>query len=249
MKLIADYHTHTIYSHGKGTVEENVVAARKKGLKRIAISDHGFSHIGYGVRHKDFARLKDDIKRVQDKYSDIEILLGIESNLTSLDGHIDIPDSMLDEFDIILMGFHKAVCPNSYRDGYNLFVKNALNSIGLFDKEKLRMMNTRAMVKAIEKYPIDIITHPGAKIDIDSKILAETAAGKDVALEINASHGYMTVEYAKIALEAGALFVISSDAHVPDRVGDFIKGINIAKDAGVPPQRIINTLEFNNKQG
>ena len=42
MYLTADYHTHTPYSHGKNTVLENAVAAKAKGLKEIAITDHGY---------------------------------------------------------------------------------------------------------------------------------------------------------------------------------------------------------------
>ena len=37
MILTADYHTHTTYSHGKGTVSENAAVAEEKGLKEIAI--------------------------------------------------------------------------------------------------------------------------------------------------------------------------------------------------------------------
>jgi len=63
-----------------------------------------------------------------------------------------------------------------------------------------------------------------------------------VALEINASHGFMTAEYVKIAMEEGASFVINSDAHIPQNVGVFDKGIRIAEEAGLPPERIINTM-------
>lgn len=45
MIITADYHTHTNYSHGKGTPEENVLAAIEKGLRRIAISEHAGAHL------------------------------------------------------------------------------------------------------------------------------------------------------------------------------------------------------------
>ena len=45
MQIIADYHTHTVYSHGKGTIEENVKVAISKEIKTIGISDHGYKHM------------------------------------------------------------------------------------------------------------------------------------------------------------------------------------------------------------
>ena len=49
MRQIGDYHTHTVYSHGKSTIEENVLEAMEKGLKTIAIAEHGPGHVFYGV--------------------------------------------------------------------------------------------------------------------------------------------------------------------------------------------------------
>jgi histidinol phosphatase-like PHP family hydrolase len=50
MQILADYHTHTKYSHGKGTIEENVLEAISKGIKTIGISDHGYKHLAYGIK-------------------------------------------------------------------------------------------------------------------------------------------------------------------------------------------------------
>ena len=36
-KLLYDLHTHTTFSHGKGSIEDNVKVAIEKGLKAIAI--------------------------------------------------------------------------------------------------------------------------------------------------------------------------------------------------------------------
>ena len=40
MILTGDYHTHTPYSHGKNTVEENALAAKEKGLVRLEGKDY-----------------------------------------------------------------------------------------------------------------------------------------------------------------------------------------------------------------
>jgi len=129
VNIVADYHTHTIYSHGKGTVMDNVMEARKKGLKRIAIADHGFGHFGFGIKVKDLPRIREEIDEINRRFDDIEVLFGIEANLTGVNGEIDIPDELFGAFDIILMGFHKAVIPSTVRDGWNLFFKNAIDSI------------------------------------------------------------------------------------------------------------------------
>ena len=49
-KMIFDYHTHTTFSHGKGSIEDNVKAAVAAGLSGIAITDHGPGHLTYGVK-------------------------------------------------------------------------------------------------------------------------------------------------------------------------------------------------------
>ena len=54
-RLIADYHTHTIYSkngHAKGTIRENVEQGLKLGLKEIYITDHGPGHPFFGISRK-----------------------------------------------------------------------------------------------------------------------------------------------------------------------------------------------------
>ena len=52
MLLTGDYHTHTVYSHGKGTVLENAMQAKALGLKEIAITDHGFEQLAFGIKNK-----------------------------------------------------------------------------------------------------------------------------------------------------------------------------------------------------
>ena len=44
-RMIFDWHTHTVYSHGKGTIEDNVRIAHERGLREIAITDHGPGHL------------------------------------------------------------------------------------------------------------------------------------------------------------------------------------------------------------
>ena len=52
-RIKADYHSHTTYSDGKGSVLDNVRAARKKGIMTIAISDHGWGHGFFGLKKEE----------------------------------------------------------------------------------------------------------------------------------------------------------------------------------------------------
>ena len=74
-RLKYDWHTHTVYSHGKGTIEENVIEARRKGLESIAITDHGPGHFGYGFRRKDVPKMRAEIDALNEKYDDIKIYI------------------------------------------------------------------------------------------------------------------------------------------------------------------------------
>ena len=67
MKISGDYHTHTVYSHGFGSVEENVKQAENLGLKEIAITEHCYnSH--YAIKRGDQEKIHADIENIKDKY-------------------------------------------------------------------------------------------------------------------------------------------------------------------------------------
>ena len=87
MILTADYHTHTPYSHGKNTVLENANAAKRLGLKEIAITDHGFNHLLFGLKRKRLDDLRHEIDEAE-RLTGVKVLMGMESNLISLDGDI-----------------------------------------------------------------------------------------------------------------------------------------------------------------
>ena len=128
MSILADYHTHTKYSrngHGKSTVEENVRVAYEKGLRQIAITDHGFNQKTFGVRRKDIPQVRADIEDAKERYP-IDVLLGVEANLLDSQGHIDIIDSDYDDLDIILCGFHKLVKSTSSREQWKFVMKNIM---------------------------------------------------------------------------------------------------------------------------
>jgi putative hydrolase len=241
MKIFADYHTHSTYSgDAKGSIKENVDAAKKKGLREIAITDHGPKHIGYGVKKKDIKKIRKEIDELNRVNTDIEVKFGLEANIIGIDGKIDVDEEIREELDILLAGFHFGSMPDKLIEGAKIQIYNVLSPLLPSIERKSRVINTKSVVEALKKYDIDILTHPGAKASIDTKEVARAAVENDTALEINSSHGYMTVEYIKIAMKEGAKFVISSDAHRPEDVGNVKKGIERAVQANLSVERIIN---------
>lgn len=243
MKIFADYHTHTIYSHGKGTIQENVDEAIRKGLREVAISDHGPSHVTYGVRRKDVKKMREEIDTINKETNEIKVKLGMEGNIISTDGKIDIDKDILKDLDMVLVGYHFGALPHRISDGFNIHVNNVLAKYLPSVDRKARVINTKAVIEAVYNNPIDLITHPGSKANIDTAELAKAAAKRNTALEINSSHGHLTVEYIKVAMKEGVKFIISSDAHKPQDVGNVKAGIDRAVAAGLKVEQILNAEE------
>lgn len=243
IKLFADYHTHTIYSHGKGTIMDNVIAAKNKGLTEIAITDHGIRHLQYAVKRKNIAKMRKEIDIINEKNDSIKVLLGMECNIISLDGDVDIDEDIMKQLDILLVGYHLMVNTKSFSDSWGIYGKNYLNKFFGLYKDELKEKNTDALIKAVRKYKIDIITHPGARIPINTLKLAKEAAKTGTALEINCPSGFLNTEQVIAAAREGVKFVIDSDAHKPSDVGNFDRGIKVAMDAGLRSDQIINAIK------
>lgn len=220
MILTGDYHTHTIYSHGKGTVLENAERAKQIGLQEIAITDHGFAQMAFGLRHKRLPQLVADC-RIASAAVGIPVYVGIEANLCGEDGRTDLSEADYRNFDIFLMGIHRFVRFNSLRDSWNLLVKNYLDTaLKLKPSEELIRFNTRAYINSIQKYPIDAITHLNYLCFCDVAEVAKAARDYGTYIELNTKKVHLSDEELMRVAETGVRFIIDSDAHSIDRVGD-----------------------------
>jgi putative hydrolase len=123
MRLLGDYHTHTTYTHGLSTIEENVAQAENLGLKQIAITEHCFKSY-YNIKKGDLQKIKQDIDDIKSKYK-VKILWGIEANLISRSGDVDITDEELEKLDLVILGFHK-FCRVGPREFFKFVLPNLL---------------------------------------------------------------------------------------------------------------------------
>lgn len=240
-KMIFDYHTHTVFSHGKGTIEDNVREAISKGLKGIAISDHGPGHLTYGVKRENLPVMRAEIESLKTKYPEIEILLSVEANIIYKNPFIDLKEEDKEHLDFVLAGYHfgvtKGNCIGNWLDSH----------IGYpaVTGDKLKLMNTDMTVAAVYENDLKILTHPGDKGRFDIKAIARACEDKGTWMELNMKHPFLDIEGIKTASKFDVTFVISSDAHIPERVGTFETALARAFDAGLEPERIINIAKLN----
>ncbi|MCL2798001.1 MAG: PHP domain-containing protein [Firmicutes bacterium] len=241
MAFFGDYHTHTKYSHGKGSVEDNVRAAVAKGLKEVGITDHGFKHMTYNVRRIDWPVIEKDVKAVRAKYPQINIRLGLETNFCSLQGHIDVLPSEIPAMDLVICGYHVMAKPERSRDFFRCWLPNVMQA-AFIHKSSRRMYarNTDMYLKALEKYEIDILSHPNHPIKIDVVEVAKAAKHFGTYYELNGKRIGITDKQLGEVAATGVEFICDSDAHSPERVGDFELGATAARRVGIPYNQIAN---------
>lgn len=245
MKVIADYHTHTIYSHGMGTIEENVKEAINKGLKIIGITDHGPGYLKYGINKDDYKKMRQQVDRLKEKYYGIiDIFLGVEANIMDIKGSLDIDDDILNHSDILLAGFHFDITHKESLSEVRSNLKRYENIKSKIDKSlynEILEINTEAIIKAMNIYDINIITHPNDKQPINILKVAQSAADTNTAFEINNFHRHPNLTELNQAMMVEKLqFVISSDAHRPKDVGNFFRGLKLLNSINLHESRVKN---------
>ena len=233
MKIYGDYHTHTIYSHGKGDIRDNVLRAVEVGLKDIAITDHGLHHVVFGLRKRKIVEMRKKIADLKSEFPSINILLGVEADIDGLGGTIDVKEEERELFDVIVAGYHKAVWPNRFSDFFTYHYSSVYEKVFGAPTAKMRARSTDAYVKAIEKHPIDILSHINYGLGVEVKPVAEACAEFGTYLELNGKRINMTRDEFETVLSTKVQFVADSDAHFPNKVGDtsyvekYLEGYNI----------------------
>jgi putative hydrolase len=241
MEFYGDYHTHTKYSDGKTTCRQNVLAAIEKGLKELAITDHGFHNARVGsLRPAAFQKQRQEIQALRQELGDkVKIYHGIEADFTSLDGTIDLSEGQLALPDIIVCGFHPVVRPKTFYDRRKLFWQAYRNKI-FAPSPDIIARNTQAYIKAVERYPIDILAHLNRNLSVDCLEIAKAAADYGVYIELNAKYNLISHHAFEKMLQTDVTFIVSSDAHIAPKIGDFRPVTDYFFSLFSDPSRVVN---------
>lgn len=221
MILTADYHTHTPYSHGKNTVAENVCAAKERGLKEVAVTDHGFKHIAYGVARKKLPACRAECAAAEKEHG-VRVLLGVEANILGVSGKTDVTERDYDDLDVFLCGNHIFVAYETFGDWWKYGMGNILSrKLCARPSDKLIARNTKAYIQAIKNNPLDVLTHLNYLCPAQALEVAKCAADYGTYIELNSKKEHLTdEELCEIVQKTSARFLIDSDAHSASRVGD-----------------------------
>lgn len=236
-----DLHTHTIYSDGKNTPEEMIIAAIEKGLERIGISDHSYTAIDetYCVKRDKISKYIEEIAQLKEKYNgEIEVLCGIEQDYFS--------DEPTDAYDYVIGSVHYFDIDGKYIpvDESAEILKNTAEEYFGGDMYALVENYYKNVADVVRKTNADIIGH----FDLITKFQEQTPlfdeknpryinAWKKAAdallktekpFEINTgaiSRGYRTTPYPseeirKYITRNGGKFIYSSDSHSTESIGE-----------------------------
>lgn len=242
-RMIYDIHTHTTFSHGKGSIEDNVKSACQKGLSTIGIADHGPGHLFYGIKKNDILKMRKEIRRLQPMYPDIEIILGVEANIINPSGSLDVATKESEGLDYILAGYHYGILGEKPINATKIHLLNLISEKVGGNWKKLRQKNTELVVKALYTNEIKVLTHPGDKGPFDLNSIAAACVKTSTMMEISTWHEAPLDDELKMLSATDVRFIISSDAHTPQRVGTFVPGLKRALKAGIDPARIDNLKE------
>ncbi|MDX1708675.1 MAG: DNA polymerase/3'-5' exonuclease PolX, partial [Desulfobacterales bacterium] len=104
--LKGDLHLHTLATDGRNSIEEMALAAKKHGLKYIAITEHSDRlKVAGGLDPPRLMQQIDEIEALNDRLKGVRILKGLEVEILE-DGSLDLPDSVLARLDLVVGTVH-----------------------------------------------------------------------------------------------------------------------------------------------
>lgn len=225
MELLVDLHTHTLSSgHAYSTITENALAASRRGLKLLGMTDHGPSMPGAPHLYH-FGNLS----IIPEEIFGVKILPGVEANIVNHEGELDVPFNYLAQMKLVLVGLHVICYPGGTAE-----------------------QNTQAYLKAMKNPYTDMMVHPGRPdFQLDLERIAYTSAQLNIPVEVNNS-SLSTIEKREAARVNCSSFasymakykgpvILGSDAHFWDRVGEFSDALDLIHEAGIPEHQILNT--------
>ncbi|MGN6527170.1 MAG: DNA polymerase/3'-5' exonuclease PolX [Burkholderiaceae bacterium] len=226
--LRGDLHAHSTDSDGRDSIEAMAAAARARGLRYLAITDHSRGlAVAHGLDADRLARQIDRIDALNAGFDDFTLLKGAEVDIHE-DGSLDLPDAVLARLDLVVGAVHA---------GFGLS----------------RERQTARLLRAMDHASFSILAHPGARllgrrapIAFDLEAVLRHARERGCFVELNAQPERLDLDdtACRAAREAGVLVSIASDAHGVHELDDLDFGIAQARRGWLEAVDVLNTREL-----
>jgi len=226
--LKGDLQSHSNWSDGSFTIEQMAEAARARGLKYLAITDHSQGlGIARGLTPERVKEQWKEIDALNKKWKDFVILKSIELEIRA-DGSLDFVDDLLAQFDLVTVSTHSAL-------------------------KQTREKITARVVRAIQNPYVDIYLHPTGRLinereesALDLEEVFRVAKETGTLLEIDGASERLDLDDVRVrrAREVGVQIVIDSDAHSPAGFDGLFYGVAMARRGGLEAKDVLNTLEW-----
>jgi DNA polymerase (family X) len=224
--LRGTFHCHTVFSDGRGTLEEMAEAAAARGWRYFGIADHSQSAAYAGGLPPDRVR---EQRAAVDAWNTREggrlrLFHGVESDILA-DGSLDYDDDVLAGLDYVVGSVH--------------------SGFGLSEAQM-----TERVLRAVRNPYLTILGHPTGRLllrrdgyPLDVPAVLDAAAEHGVVVEINANPHRLDLDWRHLryAAERGVLIAINPDAHSVDALDDVEYGVNAARKGGLEARQILNT--------
>ena len=223
--LKGDLHLHTLATDGRNSIEEMALAAKKHGLKYIAVTEHSDRlKVAGGLDPPRLMQQIDEIERLNDQLKGIWILKGLEVEILE-DGTLDLPDAVLARLDLVLGTVH------SY---FNMPLEK----------------QTERILRAMDHRYFSMLAHPtGRLIDerepyqVDMTRIIRKARDRGCFLELNSNPRRLDLYdiYCQAAKAEGVLVSINSDAHGINDFSYLAFGVGQARRGWLEKDDVLNT--------
>jgi DNA polymerase (family 10) len=223
--LCGDLHTHTRETDGSDTLADMAAAAKRAGLRYIAVTDHSQRvTVAHGLNVERLLRQGEQIDRLNDGNPGIAVLKGIEVDILE-DGRLDLPEKVLATLDVAIGAIHSR-----------------------FDLS--REKQTERILRAMDRPHFSILAHPTGRLigaragyDIDMARIIRAARERGCFLELNAQPDRLDLAdiWCQMAKAEGVLISIGSDAHRTTDFGYLRFGVMQARRGWLEARDVLNT--------
>ncbi|MXX25921.1 MAG: DNA polymerase/3'-5' exonuclease PolX [Caldilineaceae bacterium SB0668_bin_21] len=227
-EILGEVHGHTTWSDGKSSVAEMAEAARSRGYRYWAVTDHSVGlGVTRGVDAEALLEQRREIDAVNQNYSalgiDFRLIQGTEVEVLG-DGELGLSDEVLASLDVVVASIHSGLRQ---------------------DRQRI----TERCLKAVHNPYVDILGHPTGRLlgrrapsdlDLDQVLMACAETGTAVEINANPERLDLSADHARLAVGQGCTLVINSDAHSIEQLELMRYGVHTARRAWLRTEDILN---------